>query len=486
MARRIVLVSLNRYTSPDPVFPLGLSHLHAALRQAGYETRWVDCQAEAQPLAEAIHAGDPDYICISLRNIDDILIGTRETFFPELVALCHDLRHRTRAPIILGGSGFSIYPGALLKNTGADYGVCGEGEVSLLALLNALENGNGYGTIPGLVWRDEATIRVNPLKPSVLTDALEAVDWPSNLVQHYLESSGMLNVQSQRGCAWNCCYCTYPIIEGRQHRRRPPEAVAAEFERLAHMGARYLFMVDSVFNSSPAHVFETCEAIRRLKIRVRWGCFLRPCGLGPDLMEAMAAAGLCHIEFGSDSFCDEVLACYGKSFRFADVQEASELARRYRIDYCHFLICGGPGETLDTLERTYAASKFLAGAVVMAVIGMRIYPGTPLAERALAEGVISAQADLLQPAYYLAPGLYRECILEKVRSFAQMSPNWIAGEPSAAYLALAGRLRARGVAGPLWSYWSTIQRLWPTPTGEAGAVNELSGRGSADPGARRE
>ena len=218
--------------------------------------------------------------------------------------------------------------------------------------------------------------------------------------------------------------------------------------------------MDSVFNSTPRHVTEICEAILRRNVKISWGCFLRPRGLTAELMDLMARAGLTHIEFGTDSFSDVTLKTYAKHFTFADVLESSELARQRKIDYCHFLICGGPGETLATLQEGFENSLRLKNTAIMAVVGMRIYPGTPLFAQAVAEGVIQPDADLLAPAYYLAPGLTEEMIFAKLREFSQRSPSWIAGDPLPGYQELIQRLRKRGVAGPLWSYLSTVQRLW--------------------------
>jgi hypothetical protein len=95
------------------------------------------------------------------------------------------------------------------------------------------------------------------------------------------------------------------------------------------------------------------------------------------------------------------------------------------------------------------------------VVGMRVYPGTPLFEQAVAEGRIQRDADLLAPAYYLAPGLTSEAIFEQLQAFARLSPSWIVGDPDPAYASMVERLRKRGVVGPLWSYLAMIQRLWP-------------------------
>ena len=461
MPSRILLISANRCTTPDAVFPLGLAHLNAALRQAGHSSLWLDSLAGTAGLEETLENYRPDFIGVSLRNVDDVLIRRRETFFTDAVTLGERIRRQTRSPLIAGGSGFSIFPEQLLELTGADYGVCGEGEESFVALIAAIEKGGDVSGIPGVVFRENGKVVVNPRAPSPFVGEVNGEDRPAAVTAAYLQANGTLNLQTQRGCGFRCCYCTYPVIEGKRHRRRPPETVAAELEQLQRLGARHVFMVDSIFNSTPHHVTEICEAILRRKVKMSWGCFLRPQGLTPELMSLMARAGLTHIEFGSDSFCDEVLQAYQKDFTFDDILQSSELARREKVEACHFLICGGPGETGATLEKSLENSRRLKGTVIMAVVGMRIYPGTQLFERAVAEGQIDRAADLLQPAYYLAPGLTEAAVFAQLQEFARQSPNWIVGDPSPDYQNLVDRLRRRGVVGPLWSYFAMLQRIRP-------------------------
>jgi len=464
MPSKILLISANRCTRPDPVFPLALTHLNAALRRAGYQTVWIDFLANLGHLNEVIQSYHPDVVGISLRNIDDVLIGTRETFFDDTISLGARIRQKTTCPIIVGGSGFSLFPRQLLERTGADYGICGEGEPSLVALLAALKRGDGFKDIPGLVFRQNGRITVNPPSPSSFNAEFTDADRPDAIAAHYLRNGGVLNVQTQRGCAFRCCYCTYPLIEGRRHRRRPPELVAQEFALLQRLGAKYVFIVDSIFNSSAEHVTEVCEALLRRNVKISWGCFLRPRALTADLVKLMARAGLAHIEFGSDSFCDEVLASYQKDFVFEDILHSSDLARREQVDCCHFLICGGPGESRKTLSQSFSNSQRLQGAVILAVVGMRIYPGTNLFERAVREGCVSQDTDLLAPRYYLATGLTSDAVFSQLREFAQLSPNWIVGDPGPGYASLVERLRRRGVMGPLWSYFAMLQRIQPRTT----------------------
>ena len=470
MASRILLISTNRCKTPDAVFPLGLSHVNAALRRAGHDTRWIDCNMDSRPLAGALAEYRPDFVGVSIRNIDDVSIRKREIFYGGLDRIPATVREVNPCPVILGGSGYSVFPKQLLQLIGADYGIQGEAEESFPALISSLTRGADVTGIPGLVHRRGEEIVANPRQLLRLTTGLETTDRPAHLVGHYLKHSGMLNVQTQRGCPHACCYCAYPVIEGPAHRRRPPEVIAEEMAQLEAQGAKYVFIVDSVFNSSSQHVVETCEAILRRKLNVRWSCFLRPQGLTASMMDLMSRAGLAHAEFGTDSFCDSVLAAYGKRLTFDDIRRSSELARQHGVDYCHFLICGGPGETLETLETAFENSRELDDAVVLAVVGVRIFPGTALHRRLLLAGELAADADLLTPTYYLAPGLAEEDIFSRLQQFAARSPNWIIGDPTPAYTHLVERLRNRGVVGPLWSYFPMVQRLWPAPPARAGAA----------------
>jgi hypothetical protein len=81
------------------------------------------------------------------------------------------------------------------------------------------------------------------------------------------------------------------------------------------------------------------------------------------------------------------------------------------------------------------------------------------------EGQIIASENLLNPVYYLAPGLTLDQLVDNLKRFASQSPNWVVGDFDPSYEKLISRLRQRGVQGPLWSYFATAQRLWPkTPS----------------------
>jgi len=456
---RVLLVNNNRYDQPYPVYPLGLAYIEGALRSAGYTTRIWDVLADATALETTVTEFQPDFVGLSLRNIDTVQCLNPHSFVPELVECCLRLRAVTTAPLILGGSGFSIFPKELFALTGVDYGIAGEGEQPLVALLGALRSGTAPSAIPGVVYRNSIS-SVSAVPCRLSGDFSGAPFHDPRVLQAYAKHGSLPGVQTQRGCPLKCCYCTYPVIEGRRSRFRSGEEIVDELRQLSAHGMRYAFFVDSVFNTRTSHVVETCEAILRAKLDIQWECFLRPGGITRELLQLMKRAGLRHIEFGSDSFSDTTLASFGKSFTFEEIREASQLANSVGVQYSHFLIFGGPGETMETVEETLARAATLPAAFFFATIGMRIYPDTDLWKQVAPQNQGETAADyLVDPRFYIAPGLTAQGLHTRLRELLRTASNWIVGDPPAAFSEALTKLRKRGISGPMREYVDLLQRL---------------------------
>jgi len=451
--QKIILISVNRCSLPYPVYPLGVTQLASALQKQGYETLIYDMQVETGELEASIRSFSPDCIGLSLRNIDDIQIHNTSYYVPLFTDTVERVRRICKAPVVLGGSGFSLFPARILALSGADFGVWGEGEAAFLALLSALATHGAHEHIPGLVYRKNGAVCVNPKTPCPAA-TIATLKRPQHLVDFYIQQSAMLNIQTQRGCPYTCCYCTYPLIEGSNTRYRGAEEICDEIAEAQALGAPYVYIVDSVFNTSQKHVVTLCEEMIRRKCTIKWGCFLRPRDIDQALMDLMARAGLSHIEFGTDSLCDPVLEAYGKAFTFDDIVKASNCAHRSGVNYAHFLITGGPAETEETIKKGFENSWHIKQAVFFSYIGMRIYPDTPLYYHAIREGAISADTDLLPPCFYVTPHVSEEKIFDLSNKFNSTRRNWVIGEYTPEKVKAMQMLRRMGVAGPLWEFLS--------------------------------
>lgn len=388
----------------------------------------------------------PDYIGVSLRNIDGANSLNQTSFVSGYEKIIQIIKRQSTAPLILGGAGFSIYAKDLFEILQADFAVKGEGEKPLTELITCLENHSDYTSIEGLLYRKDNEIILNPRKEfaSKLT-----VYYDNDLIDYYWMHSGMLNIQTKRGCFYKCIYCSYPLIEGRKVRTLEAGEIVDNIERLSkENGINYIFFTDSVFNIARQRNLELAEMIIRRKLNIHWAAYFSPSNLLDEELALYKQSGLTHIEFGSESFCDSQLVNYGKNFTFDTILKTSELALKHNVFYAHFLILGGYGETDETLAKTFENSKKLRYTVMFPYIGMRIYPGTKLQQYAIAENVIAADDNLLEPRYYISKHFDPATLKEKARltEKAWMFPDDISEKDIQAF-----RIK-RKKKGLIWEY----------------------------------
>lgn len=449
MQKRILFVSANRHKEPYPVYPLGLSYLKTYLEENlnGYEIQIADCNMETpEELKKRIALFKPHYVGISLRNVDGANSLEEGNFMKGYKEITDAIREATRVPLIIGGAGFSIFPELFMEELGADYGIAGEGEYALKRLINALDGGLPTEGIEGLIHpRNKAC---GTKSHTSYLDRLE-VRFDDNLADYYWKYSGMLNIQTKRGCPYHCIYCSYPVIDGRKVRTLDPELIVDNMARLKRdKGIYYFFFTDSVFNIQNSYNAALAECMIKNRLDVKWGAYFTPGNINDEMISLYKASGLTHVEFGTESFSDPVLKSYGKNFNFGQVLDASEVCLKHNVYYAHFLILGGHGETRDTVRETFERSKQIRYSVFFPFIGMRIYPQTRLQKIAINEGLIGVDDPLVEPRYYISP----DFDLEEAKMLAQQTGKaWLF--PDDPKGDIVNRLRIqKNKKGPIWEY----------------------------------
>jgi radical SAM superfamily enzyme YgiQ (UPF0313 family) len=192
--------------------------------------------------------------------------------------------------------------------------------------------------------------------------------------------------------------------------------VVEQLALLARAGFRRFYFVDNSFNIPESHALETCRWMKELAPDAAWRCILYPHRVGEELVRAMADAGCVEVSLGFESGSERILREMNKRFTPEDVRATAEILAAYGIRRMGFLLLGGPGETRETAEESLAFAESLHLDFLKITVGIRIYPGTPLARRAVEEGMISGEDDLLFPRFYLAHGL-EPWIRERVARF---------------------------------------------------------------------
>ena len=457
---KLLLISANRERDPYPVFPIGLSFLVGPLEDAGHTLAVLDlCFEEDAELGvrRALDEHQPEAVLISLRNLDNVTWPGSRSYLDGLRVIVNACRNR--ATVIIGGSGFSLMPLQVLAAVGAHFGVAGEGELVLPRLLAGIESGSDVSSIPGVVVAGAGSF--------IPPETVQQIGSPRRAlfdVGRYHREGGMANIQTKRGCPFSCIYCTYPLLEGVCMRLRPVDEILAEIRTLIEQfGVSYLYFVDDIFNFPKDFASQLCRAMAAEKLPVNWSAFINPDFITPGLLSEMIAAGCDAFEFGSDSGSPAMLKSLRKSFSADDLRSASLLCRDNGVDFAHYMLFGGPGETRETILETFELMDEIEPTAVIAMTGIRIYPQTALRDLAIRDGIIGESDSLLEPVFYISPEV-REIFSELIVSEAMKRRNWVVpGLEVNTSSSMLDAMRLFKVRGPLWKLIKSLGRSHHRP-----------------------
>ncbi len=391
---RVLLVQSPSGRPEPPVFPLGLAFLAGQLE--GHTVSAVDLSAgrnATEVLAGAMEGTNPEVVALSLRNIDDSSYPVTWSYLEQLDPVIRALEG-FRGSLLVGGPGFTINAEQMMARYGRiDAGVAGEGEEILPRLLEEPASVQGSRKLhrppaPDLsriLPPDYSILPLGPYEP------------------HY-----GIGVQSRRGCAFGCTYCTYAFLGGRGFRCRPPDRVLEDVIQLGSLGCRRFQFVDSVFDA-PVDFFRTLVGRLASVPGIEWGAWV-DAGIDRRDLEAMAGAGCRKVDFSPDAITASGMRRLGKRGDFGSIVSAVRAARAAGMDVGVNFFNGNPGEGLAALIGKFAfmaMSRLLLGFRHTTVnIGtIRVYKGSRLAEEMKEQGLVGRDCDFLDPVFLPARGL---------------------------------------------------------------------------------
>ena len=397
---KILLIASNIADTPYFVYPLGMSMIAGALQNAGHKTIQFDFLQSGKSLdalSLIVEKERPDVIGISVRNIDNTNFLNEQRYVYIVKDIIQKIRMKTKNPVVLGGSGFSILPDLVLRETGADYGIVGEGESLMVDFVNNAAKG---------VFPEKRCVRASTSLPG---ENISSPYYESDLMEFYRKKSNMASVLTKRGCEYDCVYCTYPFLEGTDLRCRQPKDVIDDVEVIVDKHKiNHIFFTDSVFNDRHGHYLNVLTELKRRGVKITWTAFFRPELFSDEVIKLMKETGLKSAEIGADASTDTTLRGLKKPFLFKDVVVCNTLLAKNGIATAHYYMFGCPGETKETVLEGVENIKGMKNTVSFIFMGIRILPGTSLAQMAQEEGLISPEQELLEPVYYIARGMDKQ------------------------------------------------------------------------------
>jgi len=397
------LVSRRRDLSMKRVEPLGLEALAAWLRTHGRRCGILD-EALDPEAVRALARGAPAGVGSLGFYCND---GNRD-------AVCAILRALRLAgaqlPLLVGGPG-TQQPRPYLE-AGARYAVQGEGERSLVELLEHLEGRRERASLRGVAWLEGDRLEVAPPQEAIVP--LDTLPWPDRghaSADAYFDRwlpvgrRPFASVLASRGCPQRCAFCSSPRHWGGRVRVRSVEDTVAELEALARdRGVRFVSFKDDIFGLDPAWLAAFCARLERASLDLRWMCNFSPLSARPDpeaTMAAMARAGCAAFKVGLQAVDPGVLRGIQRDPR--DPERVAALvaaAQRHGILAAVEFIFGLPGSShasADAIEawvrrvRPDLVGFYSLSQLSGSDIGDRVAGGEPLGGLSPAEARRRAQ-----------------------------------------------------------------------------------------------
>lgn len=417
MSKKKVLIlfcplTLDKTEKPEPDFIIGIGYLLAVLREAGHQVKFIDAYAEGVQHQEMMPDNRVRY-GLPFNEINQII----DEFRPDLIGIscpytinaqdAYDLSraiktHNEGLKIVFGGSHSTVNWQFILENKYADFVVLGEGEKTIVELVDNLESPEKYPQIKGLAYRVKEEISINEKRPFI--EDLDKLPFPArdlmpfhlykeakNKVDHYNRFYPFQLITS-RGCPGQCVFCSVKAIWGNTWRGRDPKKVADEIEELVtRYNAKEIHFMDDSISANRERMAQVCREIIQRKFKIYW---TTPNGiaiwtLSPETVKLMKQAGCYRLTFGLESGSKEVLNNFvNKHYDYAQATNLIKYANKLGIWTIGTFVLGFPYEKMNNMQDTinFGISSNIDFAVFYIATPL---PGTKMYDIYLKEKLIS-------------------------------------------------------------------------------------------------
>ena len=325
---------------------LGIGYMAAVLEKNGYDVDVIDATAlelTYDELGEEILKRNPDIVSISALTPT---IGVALDSADKIKQVKPDTL------VVLGGYHPTFEYKSVLEEDSVDVVVRGEGEYTLLELVQTIEKGGDLKEVQGLAFHDEND------------DSLVFI------------TTNVATIITTRGCPMQCSFCSSAALHGNKLRRRSYSNVVDEIEmRLLEENIDTIAFMDDTFTLNKRFVYDFCREIKRRNLKFWWGCTSRVDTLDEELLQTMKDAGCITIFIGVESADQQTLDKMNKNITVAKTENAFKLARKVGIRTIASCVIGMPEDTRSSIQKTIGYVKKLNPNYALYSLATP-YPGT--------------------------------------------------------------------------------------------------------------
>jgi len=390
------------------LLPLSLLFIAAPLIEKGYDVEIIDQGTDKnwkEKLNKALQ-DNPLIVGISVLTGKQILYGLE---ISEIV------KKQSNTKVVWGGVHPSLLPKQTLENRFIDLIVIGEGEETLLELVEKLDKKESYNDVLGIGYKKNGEIKINPERCFINLDKQPKIPYYLVDIEKYvnLESSASgkpgrdLALYTSRGCPHRCAFCYNKELNKRKWRCLSAEKIVAEIKKLVNeYNITSISLQDDEFFTSLERVQKICELLLKENINVEFISSCRIdyiCRMEDKLLELIRKCGFKTLELGIESGSPRMLKKIKKDITVEQVKEAVAKLKKFDIEGKYCFMAGFPRERVQDMYKSADLMRDIKKINAYSRIpGWRIFtpfPGIELYKDSITEGWIPPK-DLKEWAYY--------------------------------------------------------------------------------------
>ena len=375
--------------------PLAVLSLASFMKREGHDVRVYERNIDKKCVSEMIDGFGPDaFVCTLLlaQQIADMQI------------VCKELRAlRPGIPILCGGLTASLIPELILQEGLVDYIGIGEGEYTLMELLEVVSGRRDPSTVQSLVYLDPNGQPVHtPLRPFANLADFPDTDFSllpmDKYFSYFPKAPHTLGVYASKGCPCQCTFCFNAAYHRCQYRARVRASVMREIESLvSDCDADGILFFDELWGVDKEELRAYCNDIaslsERLRKPIRWGCQTSIGVLRLEDMKCMADSGCWFISFGLESGSPEVLKRVKKGYALTKVETDANNCKAAGMCVMLNAIFGFPDETPAQIKQT-VHTIFRLNPTIYATGLFYVSPGTEEYNKLVSSGRLKPPGDL--------------------------------------------------------------------------------------------
>jgi len=385
----------------DYRYSLGVMYISSFLTQYGYDNAIIDSaclrgdgysfERAIKIILEEVESQHPDIIgftcCLNEVNQCVSLNKEIKKSWPEITTC-------------IGGPQ-PTFTSRLFLEEGFDFVIKGEGEETMLDLIQCLEGARNYDTVHGISWKRDKQIVHNAQRPLIKDinilpyPAFEKVNMSKHTQLHNWVIRGLplraVLIVSSRGCPYSCIYCGCNSIMGKKLRCRNYANLYSEIQLLRdNYGVEAIWFADDILTISREHIRTICRVTKDLS--VYWGCQARVDSIDEEVVREMKSSGCLQLDFGVESGSDRILKeIINKKTTVAQAKKAFQICSKLGMRTLANLMIGLPTETREEMNETIKLAREIKADIYVLSIATPL-PGTPLWDMVNADDIIPVSA----------------------------------------------------------------------------------------------